>query len=223
MKFNVDSLQQRVYDYIKKLILANRLKPGQDINIDQLAGEMGISHTPVREALAMLKLDGLVSTGYHKTPKVTDIDEIDVKEIYDVRMILEGCAVHQVIDKLTNEDIANLKKAVTSYQGKENSEEIKELLAKSDIYIHGLIISKVENSLFFRLYGLIEDMSLRIRTLVIANSAENIGTITKEHNAIIEALEQKDDDKAYQAMIDHLSNARERTLNAVAQINLERA
>src|SRR5512146_1012456 len=137
MNLKVDSLQQRVYDQIKKMILTNRLKPGQDINIDQLASEMGISHTPVREALAMLKLDGLVSTGYHKTPKVTDIDEIDVKEIYDVRIILEGCAIQQVTNKLTNEDIVNLKKAVTVYHGKEDTEDIKELLAQSDIYLHG--------------------------------------------------------------------------------------
>lgn len=219
--FKVDTLQQRVYDYIKKLILTNKLKPGQEIIIDQLASNMGISHTPIREALAMLKLDGLVTTGYHKTPKVTDIDEIDIKEIYDVRIILEGYAIQQVINEISNEDVSILKSTVNVYQGKEDSEEISELLAQSDVNLHGLIISKVENSLFIHLYKTIEDMSLRIRTLVIANTAENIITITAEHNAIIEALEQRDVEKAYQAMVSHLSNARERTLNALVHLDLE--
>lgn len=68
-KLKITSLQQIVYERIKRLILTNHYKPGQSLIIDQLTEDLGISHTPVREALAMLKLDGLVTTGYHRTPQ----------------------------------------------------------------------------------------------------------------------------------------------------------
>jgi len=217
-KLKVDSLQQRVYDRIKKMILTNKLQPGQNISIDQLASDLGVSHTPVREALAMLKLDGLVSTGYHKTPKVTDIDDLDVKEIYDVRKMLEGYAIRKAAENLTAEDLSILRKTIADYESKVDSEGLQEFLAISDINFHGLIVSKVENNIYFRLYRLIEDMSLRIRTLVIVHSAEKIDVISAEHYAIFDALEKRDTEKAYKAMINHLTNACKRTLDAVAQL-----
>jgi DNA-binding GntR family transcriptional regulator len=104
-KLIVDSLQQRVYRRIKTLILINKLRPGQTLNIDKLAREFGVSQTPVREALAMLKSDGLVIKGYHRTPTVAEIEEGDVREIYEVRIMIEGFAIKKVINKLNNEDL----------------------------------------------------------------------------------------------------------------------
>ncbi|HSN94148.1 MAG TPA: glutamate racemase, partial [Anaerolineaceae bacterium] len=92
-KLKVDSLQQRVYDRLKTNILTNKYAPGMAMNIDQLAGDLGVSQTPVREALAMLKHDGLVVTDYYKTPIVSMIEEDDVSEVYEVRKMLEGYAI----------------------------------------------------------------------------------------------------------------------------------
>jgi len=73
----------------------------------------------------------------------------------------------------------------------------------------------VENNIYFRLYRMIEDMALRIRTLVINQSVEKIEIINKEHRAVIAALRQKNIDLAHQNMDLHLSNALNRTLAAV--------
>jgi DNA-binding GntR family transcriptional regulator len=215
-RLKVDSLQQRVYERIKKQILTNRLKPGQPISIDQLAEELGVSHTPVREALAMLKLDSLVVTGYHKTPQVTDIDELDVREIYDVRKMLEGFAILQVCSKLTDADIRTLEELVNQYLNNQDEDSLQETLAQSDVNFHGLIVSKVENNTFFRLYRMIEDMALRIRTLVITQSAEKIDVISQEHFGVLEALRRRDAEDAYHKMMTHLEHACERTLKAIA-------
>ena len=217
-KLKVDSLQQRVYDRIKRLILTNRLRPGQNIIIDQLANELGISHTPIREALAMLKLDGLVSTGYHKTPKVTDIDEDDVREIYEVRMMIEGYAIRQVTGSLTDEDLFVLKKTIGNLETITNPDIFQESLAQADVDFHGLITSRLKNNIFLRIFGYIEDLSLRIRTLVMANSAEKIDVIKEEHYAIYKALEMRDPEMAYNAMIMHLTSACERTVEALDHI-----
>jgi len=138
-KLKVVSLQQIVYERIKKLILTNRLKPGKSLIIDQLTEELGVSHTPVREALAMLKLDGLVVTGYHHTPQVTDIEESDVREIYEVRMMLEGFAIQQVGGKLTPDDLDAMEKSLEIPDGI-NLDERLDLIAQSDVRFNGIIV-----------------------------------------------------------------------------------
>ena len=88
-KLKVYSLQKRVYQRLKTNILTNKYPPGTQMNIDQLASELGVSQTPVREALAMLKHDGLVVTDYYKTPIVSIIEEDTVRELYEIRKLLE--------------------------------------------------------------------------------------------------------------------------------------
>jgi DNA-binding GntR family transcriptional regulator len=217
-KFKVDTLQQKVYVRLKKLILTNRLKPGQKINIDQLSRDLGISHTPIREAIAMLKLDGLISTSFHKTPLVTEVNHADVIEIYDTRMMIEGHAIRQVAQSFTAEDIMNLRRSINISRDKDTTDVYMELIAQSDVFLHGYIISKVDNKLLLKLYGIIENMSLRIRTIVIANSIENIELITNEHNSIVDALETKNEERAHGALIYHLKSARQRTIEALGNM-----
>lgn len=96
-----------------------------------------------------------------------------------------------------------------------NPDNKLELMAQSDVSFHGILVAKVENSIYFRLYRMIEDMALRIRTLVINQSAEKIEIINQEHATIINALKQKDVDLAHKNLLQHLSNAFNRTLVAV--------
>src|SRR5919201_598631 len=86
------ALWRQAYEQIKDLIVRNQLRPNQDIVIDQLAQELGMSHTPVREALIKLELDGLITIERHKTPRVSAIQLDDIRDMYHVRMLLEGWA-----------------------------------------------------------------------------------------------------------------------------------
>jgi DNA-binding GntR family transcriptional regulator len=216
-KLKVDSLQQRVYTRLKNNILTNKYSPGMPMNIDQLASDLGVSQTPVREALAMLKHDGLVVTDYYKTPIVSMIDEEDVCEVYEVRKILEGYAIEKMGLSLTEEDLKALGDVLEVPKHVTDADELQECLAQSDVQFHGYLSSKVNNSTYFRIFQSVDDMSLRIRTLVLAKTARNVSIITDEHYAILEALEKKDIKKAVKALDKHLDNACARTLKGISQ------
>ena len=191
-KLKVDSLQQRVYQRLKTNILTNKYAPGMAMNIDQLASDLGVSQTPVREALAMLKHDGLVVTDYYKTPIVSMIEEDDVSDVYEVRKILEGYAIQKVGSLLTEEDFKDLHAILRIPNEVAGADELQESLAQADVQFHGYLSSKVNNSTYFRIFQSVDDMSLRIRTLVLAQTARNVRILTDEHLAILEALEKKD-------------------------------
>ena len=216
-KLKVDSLQQRVYQRLKNNILTNKYVPGMPMNIDQLASDLGVSQTPVREALAMLKHDGLVVTDYYKTPIVSMIDEDDVSDVYEVRKILEGYAIQKVGSLLTEEDFKDLHAVLEIPNEVAGADELQESLAQADVQFHGYLSSKVINSTYFRIFQSVDDMSLRIRTLVLAQTARNVRILTDEHLAILEALEKKDIKKAVKALNKHLDNACARTLKAIRQ------
>ena len=216
-KLKVDSLQQRVYQRLKNNILTNKYAPGMPMNIDQLANDLGVSQTPVREALAMLKHDSLVVTDYYKTPIVSMIEEDDVCEVYEVRKILEGYAIEKVGASLTDEELNDLRAVLGMPDATASVDELQESLAQADVQFHGYLASKVNNSTYFRIFQSVDDMSLRIRTLVLAQTARNVNILTDEHLAILEALEKKDIKKAVKLLNVHLDNACARTLKAISQ------
>ena len=216
-KLKVDSLQQRVYQRLKNNILTNKYPPGMSMNIDQLANDLGVSQTPVREALAMLKHEGLVVTDYYKTPNVSMIEEDDVSEVYEVRKLLEGYAIEKVGLSLTEEDFSALSAVLRIPENISDADELQELLAQADVQFHGYLSSKVDNSTYFRIFQSVDDMSLRIRTLVLAQTARNVRILTDEHLKILEALQERDIKKAVKALNKHLDNACARTLKAISQ------
>lgn len=216
-KLKVDSLQQRVYQRLKNNILTNKYAPGMAMNIDQLASDLGVSQTPVREALAMLKHDALVVTDYYKTPIVSMIDEEDVCELYEVRKILEGYAIEKVGPTLTEEDLKDMRSVLEAPNEVADAEELRESLAQADVQFHGYLSARVNNSAYFRIFQSVDDMSLRIRTLVLAQTVSNVRMHMDEHLAILEALEKKDIKRAVKTLNKHLDNACARTLKAIGQ------
>ena len=217
-KVQTGSLRKQVYEKIKDLILSNRLPPGQDLTMDQIATEMGVSHTPIREALAMLELDGLVVMARHKTPQVCPISPVDVQEVYEMRALLEGCAAKEAAGSVTDQEI-NIVKEKLAHARREAGQGRFEASMDADLYLHGLMVSIVENSLFQKLYQFVENQSIRIRTLVEARSPGRIDLILDEHDAIVAALQARDPELTQTSVASHLELAMERTLAALQTID----
>lgn len=215
-KLKVYSLQKRVYQRLKTNILTNKYPPGTQMNIDQLASELGVSQTPVREALAMLKHDGLVVTDYYKTPIVSIIEEDTVRELYEIRKLLECYAIQKVSPSLEKEDFAVLRATLDAAKDIANPEELQEALAQADVQFHGYFVSKINNSTFFRIFQSVNDMSLRVRTLVLAQTARNVRIVMDEHTVVLDALEKGEIKKAIRLLEKHLDSACARTLKAIS-------
>ena len=218
-------LREQVRSQLRQLILSNRLHPGQPIVIDRLARELGVSHTPVREALAMLQHDGLVRTRPYGNPWVAEIEPLDVREAYEARCVLEGWAVRRaalilsdaVLDKIG----AALERARQEVAQSDGSPSPYEAHLQADIALHSLILDSVDNRLFERLVRLVNNQSIRIRSLVESIApADQVLVIIDEHSAILQALSTRDPDLSQERLIVHLKGGMERTLKAIEALRI---
>ena len=215
-------LREQVRAQIKQLILTNQLRPGQPIVIDRLASELGVSHTPVREALAMLQHDGLVVMRPYENPRVAEIEASDVREAWEMRLLLEGWAINEAALKLSEDDLAKITDALAC--AREDAEESKyDSHLESDFALHEMILQATDNRLFERLARLVNDQSIRIRWLVETIApAEEVLVMIDEHCGIVQALRARDQQLAYERLITHLEGGKGRTLLALDRLRSDR-
>lgn len=223
-----ETLQEKVYTAIKDSIMRNDLLPGQRLSIDELARELGVSPTPVREALTRLIADGLVERARNKTALVAKISEEDVRQVYEVRRLLEPYATSEVakrikLDSALADDLQELTCKI---------EEIQKIVANTslspsqyeeylqiDLRLDEVILKALQNSLLRKVFALVNGHSRRVRSFTEAISrpreAKIIRMNNKEHLAIIKALINEDSGKSKEAVQDHLDNAENRTAQAI--------
>jgi DNA-binding GntR family transcriptional regulator len=213
-------LREQVRAQIKHLILTNSLHPDQPLSIHRLAGKLGVSHTPVREALAMLQHDGLVTMQPYETPRVARLEVSDVREVWEMRLLLEGWAVSQAALTLLDDALYDMSDVLERARlDVERSQYDAHL--QSDIAMHKMILMAPGNRLFERLAVLVSDQSIRIRSLVESIAPlEKVLLIMDEHCAILQALQARDPDLSYQRLVAHLEGGLERTLSALEQIGV---
>lgn len=216
--FKVDSLRGLVYNQIKNMILTNRLWPGQQIVIDQLVKQLGVSHTPVREALSTLAADGLVTIERYKNARVATITAIDVREVYEMRILLEGWSTAESIKYLSDETLIAVGEQIEKVRQELSQSNFDDFL-DADLLLHDTITGAIDNQLYCRIRQLISNQSTRIRSLVEAtHPIETMHQILDEHQSILEALRARDPELARNRMEQHLRSAMERTLIALEKI-----
>jgi DNA-binding GntR family transcriptional regulator len=208
-------LREQIRLQIKQLILTNRLRPGQPIVIDRLTSELGVSHTPVREALAMLQHDGLVITRPYGHPLVTEIHASDVRDVWEMRMLLEGWAARKAAVALSDTDLGTMAESLACAR-RDARQSQYDSHRESDNIMHEMIVQAGGNLLFDRLAETVTDRSTRIRWLVETMApVEQVLTMVDEHCAILDALQARDPEMAQERLMAHLQAGMDRTLNAL--------
>jgi DNA-binding GntR family transcriptional regulator len=216
-------LREQVRVQIKGLILANQLRPGQPIVIDRLARELGVSHTPVREALAMLEHNGWVTMRPYENPRVALVDARYVREAWEMRVLLEGWGINRATHTLTDEALDEMDRKLDAARQEARRSHFETHL-QADIDLHGMILRAAGNKLYQRMAQLVNDQSIRARSLVEAiASAGEVLQIIDEHCALVEALRSRDAELAHQRLISHLEAGRQRTLAALKAMQVSEA
>jgi len=225
-----ETLQEKVYGVIRDSITKNDLLPGQGLAIEKLAQELGVSPTPVREALARLVGDGLVERTQNKIAFVAKITIEDVHQVYEVRKLLEPYAAslttkrlssgHNLEDKLrgVKQEVGEIQGILTTATISLTSSQYEAYLG-IDLQLHEIMLEALGDTLLAKVFSLVGKHSLRIRSFAEAiagpSRGEVIHNITGEHLVIIEALLGKDSERVQEAVKQHLDNAKERTLKAI--------
>lgn len=198
----------RVYETLKKRIINIELPPGLPINEADFASDLGVSKTPVREALRQLERDGLVENVPSRGSTITHITSHEIIDVFQIREIIESGAARRSA-KIGGSDA--LRKILDSY--------IESLAAAggSEQYVHEwgswedmhtAIISSLGNQLLTDVYSGLIDRILRIRNYYGKRlTRRRFYDVIQEHKAIIEAILNGRSEEAGEAMLRHLQNA----------------
>jgi DNA-binding GntR family transcriptional regulator len=199
------SLRGRVFAQLRNQILSGIYKPGDSLIELRLSEELGVSRTPIREAIRQLELEGLVQAIPNKGAVVKGITEQDVEDIFTIRMRIEGLAARWAAEKITEEEIKELKEALEFeefYTLKNDADQ----LMKFDSKFHEIIFRASKSSPLMHMLSTFHNYIQSARN----NSFDTPGRPPKafeEHKAIFEAISKKDADTAEKLTIEHIRNA----------------
>lgn len=187
----VENLSARVYHQIKRLILCNQIMPGQKLHHQELSERLGVSRTPVREALTRLVQEGYVSFLPNRGFTCKEIGIQEAEELYELREALEAFAVERAIENLTGSALAQLRSNVSSYGRDVQNRFTRERLVY-DQDVHLAIVRIAGNkTLTNTLSHVFERIVLKRRTDGLYDQARGVAA-HQEHLKLLEAMERRD-------------------------------
>lgn len=198
------SLSARVFRKIRKDILAGKYAANEELKEKTLGEELGVSRTPVREALRQLELEGLVSIIPNKGAYVVGVSLKDIKDIYEMRSLLEGLCAKWAAGHITKEQLAELEENIylsEFHAAKENWEQILAL----DNRFHEVLYEASESKELMHVLKDYHQYVQRIRKITLARP-DRVKASTEEHKMIVEALKNHDAVSAQKNAKQHIRN-----------------
>jgi len=208
------SLKDEAYQRIKGLILSDTLGSGDMLEMDWLASELGISRTPLREALLMLEQGGLIETIPYKGTFVADVSKKDVEQIYQVREALEALAVRLATMVIPSEELEEMGAFLASV-GDEIEREDFEHHFESDTQFHELIVRHCGNEVLQQVLGTLTDRIYRVRVFSRNQAGYHMKQSFRDHCRILDAITERDAAKAERLMAEHMRTAGKRIADLV--------
>ena len=155
-------LRDVVFNTLRQAILRGELKPGERLMEIQLANKLGVSRTPIREAIRKLELEGLVLMIPRKGAEVAEITEKNMRDVLEVRKALEELAVQLACEKITAEEIEEMKKAAEEFRMILKNKDITEI-AEADVRFHDIIYMATDNQKLILLLNNLREQMYRYR------------------------------------------------------------
>ena len=201
------SLQSQAYDTIKELILTNSLDSNKLYSQTQLAKNMGISRTPLREALQCLSQDGYITIIPSRGFKVRTLNKKNAKMIIEARCAIEGFCIHAIVadrDSIRYEKLINdLEETIVTMKEHLNSGDLINEFSEADHKFHLLIVHYLGNTEFNSMYQRLMYMIHLTTSQVLSVDGRPESTLA-EHEAILKYIKENQGDNAYQALLSHL-------------------
>ena len=187
---NIKSLKEQVYDYLRKEFRLHRLKPGAIINMDTTSKELGISKTPLREALLQLEMEGFVTIVPRRGIYVNSLTIRDIKEFYQVIGALESATILECAKKMKKEDIVKMTKFNDEMKNSLDKDNF-DLFYEKNLSFHDSFINLTKNDILVKI---VNNLKKRLydfpRPEKWIKEWEEKSTV--EHAQLIELLEQGD-------------------------------
>lgn len=206
-------LRDLVFEALKDAILTQKLHPGERLLESELADELGVSRTPVREAIRKLEQEGLVVMIPRKGAYVDGISLKDIHEVYEIRAALEALALELAAKYITDEELDELALQVKEEEALTDVGRLNEIIF-IDSSFHDLIYQYARNSKLTQFVEILQEQFKRFRALPLGGSARS-NTALEEHQQILKALKNHDSILAAQLAKKHIAGAEEALINAL--------
>jgi DNA-binding GntR family transcriptional regulator len=201
MSLNYRSKNQAVYETLRDAIVAGEFVPGQRIVIDELAAQLGVSHSPIRECLRQLEADGFVTIRPYAGVTVTEIQPESIKEVFELLEALEIISSRGACQRASDEQIAELERFITDMA---NYTTQPEAWSEKNIALHMLICDIAATQLTHHMMNRALHHWDRLRRYYLEDvSAQRIGQAHQEHLDILAAIRNRDEVKVVQTIHSH--------------------
>lgn len=204
-------LREVVSEALREAIVRGDLKPGERLMEIQLADELGVSRTPVREAIRRLEMEGFLVMVPRRGTYVADLSIKDISEVFEIRTSLDVLAAGIAVERITEEELEELERLlvqISEYIDMGDMEKVVE----ADGQFHDVLYRACRND---RLVGIINNLReqfTRFRAVSI-NYPGRLKNTLEEHRRLVEAIAARDAETAQRYAREHLENAEQTLLN----------
>ena len=208
MPVNINSykpLRELVLEAIREAIINGTLKPRERLMEIQLAEELGVSRTPIREAFRKLEMEGFVVMVPRKGAYVADLSFKDIADVFEIRSALEGLAASLAAQRITDEELDELERCLVEKADAITTNNIEKLVLV-DTKFHETIYKASRNERLTNIINNLREQIQRFRATTLAYPGRMQESLD-EHRAIVEALQARDAKQAQQLAGEHIENA----------------
>lgn len=201
-------LKDDIFDVLHDKIISGRYKPGQWLRQDDIATQLGVSMTPVREAFDLLVSAGLAERVAYRGVRVREISTQDIVEAYGLRLYLEVIIAEEAARHITPEQVTGLERTIAEMKKHDNLKDVS-IQRKLSREFHSVIADITKNDLLIKLYGIVSNAfpdwllyeALFRYPEILQDSMTSMHT---EHTVIVDALKKRDGLKAAQKSVEHV-------------------
>lgn len=199
-------LREVVFLTLRKKILKGELQPGERLMEISLANSLGVSRTPIREAIRMLEHEGLVVMRARRGAQVAKITIQELNDVLEVRKSLEVLAIRKACERMTTEDVGELRAAAVRFKtlAGSNQADLTEL-AEADVAFHDVIYEGTKNRRLIQILANLREQMYRFRIEYLKEAALR-ADLVNEHEAILMAVEERDSERAVRLISEHIDN-----------------
>jgi DNA-binding GntR family transcriptional regulator len=206
-------LRDVIFDTLREAIIVGELKPGQRLMEVQLAEKMGVSRTPVREAIRKLELEGLVEMLPRKGAHVAELSVKDIMDVLEVRATLDGLATSLSSTRISEDEKKELKHILDQFISCVEKENLQGSI-KKDVEFHDVIYRSSRNDKLIQISNNLREQVQRFRVVYIKDYSSSRELI-REHTEIYEAILSGDPETAMRAAQRHIKHQEESIIRSL--------
>ena len=210
-------LRDVVFKTLRQGILTGELKPGERLMEIHLANKLGVSRTPIREAIRKLELEGLVTMIPRRGAEVAQITEKSMKDVLEVRKVLDDLSVELACERITEEEKELLKNACVDFEEAVKTGDFAKI-AKTDVAFHDIIVTATRNIRLSQMVNNLAEQMYRYRFEYIKDSTQH-ARLVQEHEEICQGVIAGDKKRALEAIEKHIDN---QEIAVLKQIRIDR-